>query len=365
MPFDQGSITCRVCRLPQDLPEDYLQRFAEKAAVPLEYVKDEPMTGWVSGRHLLERRIDEETAIKGGYLHLALRQAQRKIPASLLKAECRMEELALESERERPVGRKEKKRIKEEVSERLLKDMPPQLSGIPMLVDRGDSRLYIGASSDTQVDLFMAHFLEAQGFEPVPLLPDIAAEDLFSVNPDAIPQLNFSPSLPDENVGGSLGQNFLTWLWFFQEARGGVLPRTQLGEFGLMIDGPLVFVAEGAGALESTIRKGLPTVSAEAKAAMMVGKKLKRAKLILARDKNEIWSATIDADTFCFRSLKLPQGEALDPESVFEERVTNLYIFQTVFYQLFQRFLNEMTDPEQAREFQSRAKEWVQTRDEK
>ncbi len=364
MPFDSGTISCRVCLLPQAMPEDALERFARKAAPALESVKDEPVLGWVSGRHLLERRIDEETAYSGGYLHLCLRQAQRKIPASLLKAECQMMELAqMAANNSDIVSRKQKKEIREEVAERLLPTMPPQLSGIYFTIDASENRLYVGAASDKQLDTFLEHFRETIGFEPIALTPETTPSDLFKMNPDAVPQLNFSPELADASAGGTLGQNFLTWLWFYQEENNGLLPKSQLGEFSLMMDGPLTFVAEGPGALESSIRKGLPTVSAEAKAALMVGKKLKQAKIILVRGKDEIWSATLNADTFVFRGLRLPDGEALDPASIFEERMTNLYIFQAVFFALFRKFIADLSDPSKAADFQKQAKQWVQNRD--
>jgi hypothetical protein len=348
------------------MPEDTLERFAAKAAGALENVKDEPVVGWVSGRHLLETRIDDETAYLGGYLHLCLRQAQRKIPTSLLRAQCRMVELSLQAERNSTsLPRKEKKRIKEEVTETLLLKMPPQISGIPFVIDQNDNRLYVGAPSDKQLDIFLGIFCETIGFEPVPLTPEITPTDIFKLNPDAVAPINFAPDLPDVEAGGTLGQNFLTWLWLYQEKNEGRLPKSQLGEFSLMLDGPLVFVADGPGAHESSIRKGLPTLSAEAKAALTVGKKLKQAKIILARSRAEVWSATLDANTFVFRSLKLPDGEALDPASIFEERMTNLYIFQTVFYALYKKFITDLVDADTAKKFQQEAKEWVRNRDER
>ncbi len=362
MPFDQGSVTCRVCLLPQPMPKDVLDRFAAKAGGDLAAVRDEPVWGWVA-RHLLETRIDEETAYRGGYLTLTLRQAQRKVPASLLQAECRMAELSRMAENNSStISRKEKKAIKEEVSERLLPKMPPQVGGIGFVVDESSERLYVSATSDTQLDTFLGYFRDTVGFEPIALTPDVAAPDLYSINPDVVPTLNVSPSIADGQASGTLGQDFLTWLWWYQEAHEGKLPKSQLGEFGLLVDGPLVFVAEGPGAHESAIRKGLPTLSAEAKAALEVGKKLKRAKLMFARG-NDAWNATIDADAFIIRGLKLPQGEALDPDSAFEERITNLHIFQTLLYALFKRYLTEMTDEDQAKKVAESAKKWVKSMD--
>ena len=60
MSFDRGPITYRVCTLPDTLPEDMLERFAANAAPALSAIGEEPAWGWVSGRHLLETRIDEE-----------------------------------------------------------------------------------------------------------------------------------------------------------------------------------------------------------------------------------------------------------------------------------------------------------------
>ncbi|MBT3288877.1 MAG: recombination-associated protein RdgC [Victivallales bacterium] len=364
MSLDQGNLTFRICHLPQPMPEDAIEKFAEKAAQSLDQLRDEPQWGWVSARHLLERRIDDETAMLGGYLYLCLRQAERKIPSALLTAECRMVELTQMAEKQTDrLNRKERKTIKEQVVERLLPTMPPQLSGNYFTVDPGDGLLYVTATSQKQLDMFLGLFCKTVGFEPVPLLPEIAAADMFDVDPEAVRPLNLSPVLPDGEAGGTLGQNFLTWLWCFLEERNGVLPQSKLGEFSMMIDGPLVFVSEGAGAFESVIRKGLPTISAEAKAALTVGKKLRQAKLILSRGRGEEWSVTVDADEFIFRGLKLPEGEALDPGSVFEERMTNLYVFQKVFFALVQRFLTEMSDDGKRDAFQKMAKKWVADRD--
>lgn len=363
MGFDQGNISFRLCRLPEDLPADCLERFAAFAAPPLETVNDEPLWGWVSGRHLLDSKIDETTCRYGSYYHLCLRQAERKIPGSLLTAECRLMELTRMAETgSARISRKEKKSIKEEVTERLLPTMPPQLSGIYIALDTQEKILYTTATSPRQLELIQGQFNKAIGFEPVALTPETVASDFYEVDAADVPQLNISPELPDTVKSGTVGENFLTWLWFFLEERDGVLPPSKLGEFSMMLDGPLLLVAEGNGAFRSNISKGAPTVSAEAKAALTVGKKLQRAKLILARNKEE-WQATIDINDFVFKGMKLPEGEAMDPVAIFEERMNNIYIFHTVFFALYQRFLGEMGNPEAVAAYQSKAKEWVRNRD--
>ena len=368
MPFDQGNLTFRICRMPEAMPEDAVKKFAEHAGQPLEMVHDEPMWGWVSPRHLLDCNITEETIKTAGYYHLCLRQAERKIPASLLTAECRLEELSrMAAAGTDHINKKERKTIKEEVQQRLLPDMPPQLSGIYFVIDEAEKLLFTTATSQHALDIFLSMFNKTFGFEPIPLNPDLIATDMYGIAPEDVPGICISPNMkqPQGEGNGTLGENFLTWLWFYQEQRGGVLPPSKLGEFALMIDGPLTFVSEGSGALESVVRKGTPTISAEAKAALMVGKKLKSAKFILARDQNQEWSCTLDAEEFTFRGLKLPEGEAMDHDSIFEERMTNLFIFHSAFFGLFEKFLREMTDPAKAEEYQTKAREWVANKMEK
>ena len=92
MPFDRGSITFSMFDLAGDIPEDFAAMFASAKAGTLDSVTAEPQLGWVTGRHLLDTAIDEASAQIGGSYYLTLRQAQRKIPASLLNALCRREE---------------------------------------------------------------------------------------------------------------------------------------------------------------------------------------------------------------------------------------------------------------------------------
>ena len=367
MPFDRGTITFRICRLPEELPADSLDRFKSLAAQSLELVHDEPMWGWVSPRHLLDCNLTEDNIKTAGYYHLCLRQAERKIPASLLNAECRLAELTRMAETNATkISRKERNTIKEEVKAHLLPQMPPQLSGTYFTVDNAEKLLFTTAVSQHSLDIFLGMFSKTFGFEPVPMTPEVVAMDMYGVSSEDVPSVCISPvlKLPEGEINGTLGENFLTWLWYFQEARGGVLPPSKLGEFAMMIDGPLTFIAEeGNGAFESVVRKGTPTISAEAKAALMVGKKLKSAKFVIVRDKQE-WSCTLDANEFVFRGLKLPEGEALEPDAVFEERMTNLFIFHSVFFGLFEKFLKEMTDSAKLAEYQSKAKDWISNRQE-
>ncbi len=365
MAFDRGPISFTMCTLSKELPDDAIEKFAEKKGYSLDTVLDEPQVGWVSGRHLLDTQINEETLYAGAYLHLFHRCALRKVPTSLLKAEIRIEELALmQSMNSQTISRKQKKEIKEDVTDRLLKNMPPSLSGIPCVIDKVNETLYLGAASKSQIDQFLLLFYESIGFEPVPLTPEIIVDLLHKTKPDSIPAVKFSRNAPNpESSDDLIGRDFATWIWYFQEIENGTFEVDNLGEFSIMIDGPLVLAADGNGALEVVVKKGLPTISAEAKAALSVGKKIRQAKFTLVRN-DEIWSFTLDADSFAFRSMTLPVIDAqLDLVSHFEERIRLLDIFRRAFLQLFDHYFTLVTDSKKLQDKSESFYNWVESID--
>ena len=334
MPFDRGTISVRLLKLKQTLPEDALERFMSLCADKLDDVKDEQQIGWVSGRHLLERKIAEETGTAGGHIYLNLRVAQRKIPSTLLKAEIRLEELAwMNANSKEDVPRRIKKEIKASVEEKRLPQMVPSITGIPFVIDSRDGTIYLGTTSRAQCDMFLTLFEKTFGFMPIEIIP----EDLMieaKVNP-----ANYLPlrlTTHEEEV--FIGRDFITWIWFFCERKESEIKIKQFGNFAVTVDGPLSFVSDGEGALESSVKKGNPLRSAEASAALKVGKKLNKAKLIIVQD-DKIWNTTFDADNFTFSGITLPEGEEMEYHSRFAERVDSLSVLKVVITELFLEFL--------------------------
>jgi hypothetical protein len=359
--FESGSVGFRAFYLEGGLPRDHVKRFAAHAAPPIETLSREPVSGWVTGRHLLDRVITEENAHVAGYLRLTLTRAEKKIPEALLRAECRMEELAeVQAQGGAPLKRQRRIEIRKSVIDRLYPAMPPTLTGMPMVYDPANERLYASALSEKQMDAFVLSFREATGKSPVPLTPETAALKRKGVNARDVASTSFSPECEDAQAGDGLGRDFLTWLWFFSEVRGGMLT-TDAGEFGLIIEGPLTFVLEGNGAHEAVLRKGSPLVSAEAKTSLLGGKKLRRATVTLARGE-EAWSVSLDADSFAFRSLKLPKGDQLDSVSRFQERMLSIHAFQEAFLGFYDRFLDERADGAEWKKTQREIHGWVSNR---
>lgn len=337
MSFENGSFSLTIYELPARPGEDLLKLLAMHRAGMLDQVQDEPQIGWTSGRTLLETEIDESSAMFGGHLYVCMRKAERKIPASLMNAICRRDELAyLRANNAVLVPSRVRRDIKQEATEKHLMKMPPSIAGIPLVVDSAAGLVYAGATSAVQLDLLVSLFYKSTEIEPRRLSPEFLFETEFASTENSFPEIMLT-DMPD---GSSPGRDFLTWLWYYSEVEGGLIEHEQFGEFAIMIEGPLTFAfaAETKGAAETTIKKGdSPLRSAEAKAALAVGKKLRKARFVLARG-NETWSGAFDADGFNFGSLSLPEGEEMEPESRFAERVQNLFIFQTAFREYFRKF---------------------------
>lgn len=359
MGFESGSLSFRLFHLRTAFTRGVIAKFAAQAAPPIETLGRDPLQGWVTGRHLLDRNICEQSCLTGSYLHVALMRAERKIPEALLRAYCRLEEEAeLKARNSDTLPRQVRSEIRTRLIEQMQPTMPPTLSGMPVALDFRNEVLLAGAMSEQQIERLGAAFRETTGTLPVPLSPEVAALTRRQVNANDLAPTGFSPdpAVAAEAEPG-LGLDFLTWLWFVWERDGGVFHRAGGETFGFMLEGPLTFYREGQGAHEALLRKGSPLLSREAGTALLCGKKLKRAKFTLARGE-QMWSGTIDAD-FGFRSLKLPKSEQFDPVGRFEERMLFVETYWQSFLELFDRFLEVRAKPAAWNEVVAAIQAWI------
>jgi len=340
MAFESGSLSFRMFYVTRPLPADAVARFAEMAAPSLEALTDGEIHGWVSGEHLLARVITEQNAFYGGHLRLALMKAQRKIPAEQFRAEVAMEVKALkEATGKAFLTRGERKDIKDAVTARLLPKMPPTIKGIPFVYDDRSNILYAAAMSEKQADALSIYWAQTLGFNLVPVIPEVAALNRLRVNIKEWGPVSFSREAIDDEVGQDAGDDFLTWLWFFSEARGGIVT-VDYAQYAVMIEGPLHFVGGGCGAQDVVLRKGEPRLSAEAKAALVDGKKLHRAKVTLAQG-SDAYCFTFEASNFAVRGLKLPDPGKMDAVSLFQDRINAVGRFADALLGIYDQYVKE------------------------
>lgn len=360
MGLDAGSASFRMMELPRSFPKDWASRFAARAAAPLDGVGETESTGWVTSRHLLDARITEESALEGGYVHLVMRIAQRKVPSALLRAECKLEELAvMAADGKHFLKAKDRAEIRKSVQDRLLPSMPPQLKAIPFLHSLDETYLWSGATSEAQTDQLNGLLAATLGMAPQPSDPETLAMSLRNIDARDIGGASFSPDMTDVAMAPAIGREFLTWLWFAADSQNGSLTLSDGRELGLLVEGPLTFMYEGNGAHVTTLRKGMPETSLEAKSCLLAGKKLTSAKLSMALDDEHIWSFQADADLFAFRGMKTPKGESLDALSRFQERMIHLADWRAMWLDLYGQFLDIRTDAAAWRKELKKLRDWV------
>ncbi len=123
----------------------------------------------------------------------------------------------------------------------------------------------------------------------------------------------------------TLGQEFLTWLWYKSESQGGNFKSPDNEPFMLYLE-QRVSVTGGEGdAKETTSVSGLLSELREAKTGLSMGKKVSKA-LVRIEAETEQWSGTIKAEDFSLSSFKTPkietkQEEGDDPDAVFLEKM--------------------------------------------
>ena len=359
MSFSKGNFDFRMLYCPQDMPVDAFERFAKNAAPVLANVGVEPVIGWVGNRHALDLPLTEENTTLAGFTTLILRKAERKVPAARLKAECAIEEQANMKLTGKPyVDRKTRGEIKKAVNARLQPTMEPTLTGIEFVYDGRNRMIYTNATSDKQLDAFTANWLTTIGTDVPPVTAHTAALSRKQVDVRNWGKTSFSADVPDSAMDETPGEDFLTWLWFKAETSGGMF-KDDGGDFGVQLEGPLLMERKGEGAHETALRKGLPTISDEAKSALLAGKKLVRAKLTIGRG-DMVWSCGFDALNFVFRGVKLPEPkETLDAASLFQNRMFNAAMLRDFVLGLYDQFVVLRSDAAKWSEVKVGIHEWA------
>ena len=162
-----------------------------------------------------------------------------------------------------------------------------------------------------------------------------------------------------------LGQEFLTWLWYKSEERGGAVFLPGAGDIQLVFEKHMHLESGEGESLEKLICRGLQTELQEARTGMLMGKKLEQARIYLAKGEYE-WRLTLGATLFEFRNVSLPRTvspneEAADPlawEAKVLERIGMSEEAMHTIDELFRIFLKIRTSTDWPQELAA-LKSWI------
>ncbi|PIE56068.1 MAG: hypothetical protein CSA34_05835 [Desulfobulbus propionicus] len=103
-----------------------------------------------------------------------------------------------------------------------------------------------------------------------------------------------------------LGQEFLAWLWYKSEERGGSVAVDGIGDIIVVFEKHMLLEYGEGEANEKVICRGLQTELKEARAGLALGKKPEQARIRIVRGDHE-FGVTLTAATLEFRNIRLPR----------------------------------------------------------
>ncbi|HEB54425.1 MAG TPA: hypothetical protein ENI87_14330 [bacterium] len=171
-----------------------------------------------------------------------------------------------------------------------------------------------------------------------------------------------SPTQHGAESHGFLGEEFLTWLWYRWETDGGEFTLTGGRVVGVALDDFLAFAARTEDDTEQTLRRGLPTRTAEARTALQQGHRLRKARLLIAEGERQ-WTATLDAPTMTLAGVKLPE-DAEECESEVDrthDRAANWLALHEIVQGLYGTFLKERLRPDYRETAAAAQATWMST----
>jgi len=125
-----------------------------------------------------------------------------------------------------------------------------------------------------------------------------------------------------------LGREFLTWLWFKSEQRGGAIMLPGEGDVVVAFVRRII-LSSGEGEYSETVScQGLHSDLKEGKEALRKGKKIKEARIKLDINTDE-YEFTFKADSFQFQTMKLPTSLTMTEEEEDKEGRILERIYQT------------------------------------
>ncbi len=143
-----------------------------------------------------------------------------------------------------------------------------------------------------------------------------------------------------------LGQEFLTWLWFKSDERGGAIAVEPHGDILVVFEKHLLLEYGEGESFEKVVCQGLRAELKEARTGLCLGKKLEQARLMIQVGEYE-FHVTLKGSVFEYRSVRLPktmtQAEEADDPAAREGMVLDrLGLYQTLVHTidaLFRMFL--------------------------
>jgi len=370
----KGTLTFCRYRLQEPLPgnfNDFLHRQMKRFAFrELPLAGEEKTSGWTSVENVLDTQFEYANYSVGDYLAFAFRLDRKSVPPSLLKIRfLEAEKKALTAKDKKFLSKGEKEEIKERIHLDLLNKTFPVPSFFDVCWSLSQNWVVFGSLSPKVTEEFEKLFKKSFNLTLSPLVPwdpqhldRSLAEKMASLKDGVF----LNPQTPDPGKAGPplLGREFLTWLWFKSEERGGAVQVSGAADVEISFARRLALESGGGEYSESIVCQGLHAGLKEGKAAIQEGKKVKEARIQLGVGP-EKFEFTLKGDSFHFQTLRFPAGleEAEEEENDKGGRVLErIYLMEKAVKttdRLFNTFLKRRLSPQWSSEEIPRVRKWL------
>ncbi len=370
----KGTLTFSRYRLQEPLPgnfNDLLHRQIKRFAFrELPLAGEEKSSGWTSLENVLDTQFEYANYSVGDYLAFAFRLDRKSVPPALLKIRyLEAEKKTLAAKAKKFLSKGEREEIKERIHLELLSKTFPVPSFFDVCWSLSQNWVIFGSFSPKVTEEFEKLFKKSFNLTLSPLVPwdpqhvdRSLAEKMASLKDGVF----LNPQTPDPGKAGPplLGREFLTWLWFKSEERGGAVQVSGASDVEISFARRVALESGGGEYSESIVCQGLHAELKEGKAAIQEGKKVKEARVQLGIGP-EKFEFTLKGDSFHFQTLRFPAGveEAEEGENDKGGRVLErIYLVEKAVKtadQLFSTFLKRRLSPQWSTEEIPRIRKWL------
>lgn len=138
-----------------------------------------------------------------------------------------------------------------------------------------------------------------------------------------------------------LGQEFLAWLWYKSEERGGSVDVPGRGDVLVVFEKHMLLEYGEGEASEKVICRGLQTELKEARAGLGLAKKPEQARVRLAWGEYE-FNVTLTAAVFEFRSIRLPKTAGADEDDGRAESLEGRLLERIALFEQLTRLVDDL-----------------------
>ena len=158
-----------------------------------------------------------------------------------------------------------------------------------------------------------------------------------------------------------LGQEFLTWLWYYGEKNQWTIPLANNEELSYGLEDLLVMSPEEKEDCSQRLKGTYPVGCPEAHAALEEGKKVSVTRMLLCCKDRE-WVVTWKADNFTFSTLQLLQPTTNHVQDRFSELAIDLEQAVALLDRIYYFFLETRLSPLWQQQEVPAIQEWIQKR---